>query len=157
MNKNIRKEESAVSPVIGVILMVAITVILAAVIGAFVFGMGPSEKAPTVSLRLNDASGDAGTAANGSIKAAHDGGDTIDLSALKVQYRATGSDAWTPGGFWNLSKTDGADTGVKEVGDVWGIGGSASATALGAGTYDIQIIHIPSSKVISYQTGIIVK
>ena len=31
--------ESAVSPVIGVILMVAITVILAAVIAAFVFGM----------------------------------------------------------------------------------------------------------------------
>ena len=34
-----RKREEAVSPVIGVILMVAITVILAAVIAAFVFGM----------------------------------------------------------------------------------------------------------------------
>ena len=34
-----RKREDAVSPVIGVILMVAITVILAAVIAAFVFGM----------------------------------------------------------------------------------------------------------------------
>ncbi len=34
-----RKNEEAVSPVIGVILMVAITVILAAVIAAFVFGM----------------------------------------------------------------------------------------------------------------------
>ena len=44
MNRNIRKEESAVSPVIGVILMVAITVILAAVIGAFVFGMGGNLK-----------------------------------------------------------------------------------------------------------------
>jgi flagellin-like protein len=33
------KKEDAVSPVIGVILMVAITVILAAVIAAFVFGM----------------------------------------------------------------------------------------------------------------------
>ncbi len=33
------KNEEAVSPVIGVILMVAITVILAAVIAAFVFGM----------------------------------------------------------------------------------------------------------------------
>ena len=37
-----KKGEDAVSPVIGVILMVAITVILAAVIGAFVFGMGGS-------------------------------------------------------------------------------------------------------------------
>ena len=36
---NFRENEEAVSPVIGVILMVAITVILAAVIAAFVFGM----------------------------------------------------------------------------------------------------------------------
>jgi len=33
------RNDEAVSPVIGVILMVAITVILAAVIAAFVFGM----------------------------------------------------------------------------------------------------------------------
>ncbi len=36
---NFRENEDAVSPVIGVILMVAITVILAAVIAGFVFGM----------------------------------------------------------------------------------------------------------------------
>lgn len=36
---NMFKKDDAVSPVIGVILMVAITVILAAVIAAFVFGM----------------------------------------------------------------------------------------------------------------------
>ncbi len=35
-----RDDEEAVSPVIGVILMVAITVILAAVIGTFVLGLG---------------------------------------------------------------------------------------------------------------------
>jgi len=40
----LRKDEKAVSPVIGVILMVAITVILAAVIAAFVFGMGGTLK-----------------------------------------------------------------------------------------------------------------
>jgi len=44
IRKSVRKDERAVSPVIGVILMVAITVILAAVIGAFVFGMGGSLK-----------------------------------------------------------------------------------------------------------------
>ena len=41
-NRKFSKDEEAVSPVIGVILMVAITVILAAVIAAFVFGMGGS-------------------------------------------------------------------------------------------------------------------
>ncbi|MDH7593395.1 MAG: type IV pilin N-terminal domain-containing protein [Methanomicrobiales archaeon] len=40
--KFLKEEEDAVSPVIGVILMVAITVILAAVIAAFVFGMSGS-------------------------------------------------------------------------------------------------------------------
>lgn len=38
--KNIFDDDRAVSPVIGVILMVAITVILAAVIGTFVLGLG---------------------------------------------------------------------------------------------------------------------
>jgi flagellin-like protein len=54
-----RENEEAVSPVIGVILMVAITVILAAVIAAFVFGMDAiaecfsvSERAPRSSVRL---------------------------------------------------------------------------------------------------------
>lgn len=36
----VKNEDRAVSPVIGVILMVAITVILAAVIGTFVLGLG---------------------------------------------------------------------------------------------------------------------
>jgi flagellin-like protein len=46
---NYLKREDAVSPVIGVILMVAITVILAAVIAAFVFGMaGGVTKTKTV-------------------------------------------------------------------------------------------------------------
>jgi flagellin-like protein len=47
--KFLKDREDAVSPVIGVILMVAITVILAAVIAAFVFGMaGSVQKTKTV-------------------------------------------------------------------------------------------------------------
>lgn len=49
------EEEQAVSPVIGVILMVAITVILAAVIAAFVLDIGPGETDPTAVV---DISGD---------------------------------------------------------------------------------------------------
>ena len=48
-----RKNDEAVSPVIGVILMVAITVILAAVIAAFVFGMsGNISKTKTVAITV---------------------------------------------------------------------------------------------------------
>jgi flagellin-like protein len=58
---NFKQNEEAVSPVIGVILMVAITVILAAVIAAFVFGM----------------TGNVQTTKTVSIGAALDGGDVI--------------------------------------------------------------------------------
>jgi flagellin-like protein len=46
-----KKNDEAVSPVIGVILMVAVTVILAAVIAAFVFGMaGGLQKGKVVAV-----------------------------------------------------------------------------------------------------------
>ncbi|POG56004.1 type IV pilin [Haloferax marisrubri] len=49
------KDDSAVSPVIGVILMVAITVILAAVIGTFVLGLGDQvgDTAPQASFSFD--------------------------------------------------------------------------------------------------------
>jgi len=53
------KNEDGVSPVIGVILMVAITVILAAVIAVFVFGLagdleGSAQKDVTIQTGVND-------------------------------------------------------------------------------------------------------
>lgn len=51
--------DRAVSPVIGVILMVAITVILAAVIGAFVLGLGQESSAgPTAAFDLTETGDD---------------------------------------------------------------------------------------------------
>ena len=47
------EDERAVSPVIGVILMVAITVILAAVIAAFVLDLGQSSASPSASVNVN--------------------------------------------------------------------------------------------------------
>jgi len=52
--KQFVQNEEAVSPVIGVILMVAITVILAAVIAAFVFGMtGNVQTSKNVAVTAN--------------------------------------------------------------------------------------------------------
>jgi archaeal type IV pilus assembly protein PilA len=52
-----KKNDEAVSPVIGVILMVAITVILAAVIAAFVFGMaGNITKTKVVAMTVQKTS-----------------------------------------------------------------------------------------------------
>ena len=79
--------EDAVSPVIGVILMVAITVILAAVIAAFVFGMGPPEQAPQASLR---ASADTITSSYEGIKLEHQGGDAIVLTDARTKVTLDG-------------------------------------------------------------------
>ncbi|MCU4740524.1 type IV pilin N-terminal domain-containing protein [Halobacteria archaeon AArc-m2/3/4] len=53
------EEERAVSPVIGVILMVAITVILAAVIAAFVLDLGQSQSASaSAGLSFDESAGE---------------------------------------------------------------------------------------------------
>ncbi len=48
--KKLFNNNKAVSPVIGVVLMVAITVILAAAIGSSVFGQGPAKSAPQANI-----------------------------------------------------------------------------------------------------------
>jgi flagellin-like protein len=76
-----RKNEMAVSPVIGVILMVAITVILAAVIAAFVFGIGGQQAAaPTASIVA--ANNPDTTAID--MKIQHKGGDTLKGGEWKI-------------------------------------------------------------------------
>lgn len=74
-----RKNEEAVSPVIGVILMVAITVILAAVIAAFVFGMGTPTAAPQASIVISSSS-----ASGNYTNLTHRGGEVIDLAKTKA-------------------------------------------------------------------------
>ncbi|MFC7021338.1 MULTISPECIES: type IV pilin N-terminal domain-containing protein [Haloarcula] len=89
--KQLLSDDDAVSPVIGVILMVAITVILAAVIATFVLGLGDqiSNTAPQASFSFeynegaddnydNDDDGD------GTLNITHDGGDTIEAQDLSV-------------------------------------------------------------------------
>ncbi|MHC1755983.1 MAG: type IV pilin [Methanosarcina sp.] len=70
--KKIFNNNKAVSPVIGVVLMVAITVILAAAIGSSVFGQGPSESAPQANINIVPVD-------DGNIKLEHLGGDTVLL------------------------------------------------------------------------------
>lgn len=71
-------DERGVSPVIGVILMVAITVILAAVIGSFVIGLGDQvqETAPNAQFTFDYDEGNNG----GTVVVTHDGGQQIDTS-----------------------------------------------------------------------------
>jgi flagellin-like protein len=87
--KQLYSDDSAVSPVIGVILMVAITVILAAVIGTFVLGLGQnlSQTAPSASLSFDQSAGN-----DAQIQISHDGGDTLDSSQISLTYEEDDDD-----------------------------------------------------------------
>ena len=93
--RKLRTAEDAVSPVIGVILMVAITVILAAVIGTFVLGLGDNldNRAPQASFSF-DYDGDASPK---TLTITHDGGAELEKSNIEVKSdggSATESTAW---------------------------------------------------------------
>jgi len=78
--KNLFNDDDAVSPVIGVILMVAITVILAAVIASFVLGLGDQNNpAPTVDFDFSyDNTSD-------QVTVFHNDGDELDATVTYIR------------------------------------------------------------------------
>jgi flagellin-like protein len=92
-------DDRGVSPVIGVILMVAITVILAAVIAAFVLGLGDTNStAPSVTWDYDyDSSAQ-------EVEVTMTGGDSFDPA--RVEFQVDGSNAVTTDDF-PVSAADG--------------------------------------------------
>jgi flagellin-like protein len=83
--KQFLDDDRAVSPVIGVILMVAITVILAAVIGTFVLGLGDqvSQTTPQASFSF-DYDRDTTAPIQDELTVSHNGGDTLEASEVSI-------------------------------------------------------------------------
>lgn len=81
--KKLLLEEDGVSPVIGVVLMVGITVILAAVIASFVLGMGDQigNTAPQASFSFDYSAAELD---NDTLVIAHDGGDIVAAGQLNA-------------------------------------------------------------------------
>lgn len=94
--KQLFNDDNAVSPVIGVILMVAITVILAAVIATFVLGLGEqvSSTAPQASFGFDyeEISG-----SNDELTVTHNSGATIDAGELYIRGSSHQNGAWSSG------------------------------------------------------------
>jgi len=108
--KQLLQDDDAVSPVIGVILMVAITVILAAVIASFVLGLGDQagDAAPqagwSYSYDSTNTSADTfGNSGNGILEISHDGGDNVEVDNLVIRGGSSeitdfpGSSDYSPG------------------------------------------------------------
>jgi flagellin-like protein len=95
--KALLNDDDAVSPVIGVILMVAITVILAAVIASFVLGLGDQNNpAPTADFQF-EWENDTATATTGDLTISHSNGDAITAQNLYIRGEF-GSSASPPSG-----------------------------------------------------------
>jgi len=107
--KQLFDDDRAVSPVIGVILMVAITVILAAVIGTFVLGLGDQVQSTTPQASFGFDQGTetvTGSAAGETseityVTITHETGDSISESNIGVS--VDGSEAFA---LTNTSSTD---------------------------------------------------
>jgi len=153
-------DDRAVSPVIGVILMVAITVILAAVIGTFVLGLGDSlQQAPQATLNAEDASNGFAENDNGSaFTISQDGGDSIAYSDIRVVLNGDGGPFEFEQGSWsadggNLELLNSSGS-TPDTAEELSVGGqitidSTSGNNLAANTeYRIRLIHIPSDSIL---------
>ncbi|MDQ2054879.1 type IV pilin N-terminal domain-containing protein [Halobellus sp. H-GB7] len=110
--KQLFTDDSAVSPVIGVILMVAITVILAAVIGSFVLnlGQGVQQTAPQASFSFDYNT----TGGTNNVTITHQSGDSITGNQLNTT--GTGWDT-SKSGNWSDTTTVSAGTSITKVAD----------------------------------------
>jgi flagellin-like protein len=107
--KQLIHDDDAVSPVIGVILMVAITVILAAVIASFVLGLGDQaqQTTPQASFAWDyDSSAE-------DVTITHDGGDSIQVQELYVRgdFGTDGDSGATWGNWSSLGSTSDVTAG----------------------------------------------
>ena len=146
--KKLFKNNDAVSPVIGVVLMVAITVILAAAIGSSVFGQGPAKSAPQANIDIK-ANNITGTVA--SVKLEHLGGDSIhfdDSTTIKVTASLNGAPS---------ADINATGLGTMGVGDVntlslantAGTNAFAPTIPASGNTINIKIIDVKNNQLIS--------
>ncbi|UIP01549.1 type IV pilin N-terminal domain-containing protein (plasmid) [Halobaculum sp. CBA1158] len=112
--RHLLNDDRAVSPVIGVILMVAITVILAAVIGSFVLGLGNSVQQTAPNANYDLSYNDTG------VTATHTGGDTIPSGeTVALNVAGTQEASTTDGMSAGDSLEHNSVTGGDDVAVIW--------------------------------------
>jgi flagellin-like protein len=127
--KRLFTDDDAVSPVIGVILMVAITVILAAVIASFVLGLGDqaAQTTPQASFSFDYDS------SSSIVTVTHDGGDSIKINELFIRGSAIDS-----GDVGNWDGSD-ASTTVDSTSAV--AAGDSTDITVNNGGYKINVVY----------------
>ena len=124
------RNEDAVSPVIGVMLMLVVTIVIAAVVAAFAGGLGSDvEMAPTAALDIDVFS-------NGKVKIEHLSGET--LTNEKITIKVTDANG-NPKGTGNLGTqgvfTPGSTKEITLTGASIGLGDYVTVTILADGKH----------------------
>ena len=126
----LKKKEDAVSPVIGVMLMLVVTIVIADVVAAFAGGLGSDvEMAPTAALDIDVFS-------NGKVKIEHLSGET--LTNEKITIKVTDANG-NPKGTGNLGTqgvfTPGSTKEITLTGASIGLGDYVTVTILADGKH----------------------
>ena len=169
--KSVFGDDRGVSPVIGVILMVAITVILAAVIGTFVLNLGGDlQSAPQAQIGAEDASDsspvDGSNAPQDILDINHNGGDAIPEGDIEIRVQGptdtSANTVWSGSGSVTdpsntYTYTDGNDVtvGLKSTPGDFSVGQTITIEASSptgstpiAGEWEVTIIHTPSDSIL---------
>jgi flagellin-like protein len=135
--KQLLTDDRAVSPVIGVILMVAITVILAAVIGTFVLGLGQNvQSTPQASFSFDFDSNASGPF----VDITHNGGDTLEVGGntgiVEISGAGGGGKVWIASSGDRISAGDTKEYQFSDNGSVvrvvWSGPNNESSATLGS-------------------------
>ena len=158
----LKLDSRGASPVVGVILMVAVVVILAATVGSYVLTTQPPEVAPQSSIEVRDSSNNLTDVKAGEVrdlvKIEHDGGDPITNGSYMIRVNNPGNGQAelnttaparinTAADIRLVSKPttfSSGDTLTVEI--VSNQTGGASFTAVG--TWRIAVIHQPSNSLL---------
>jgi len=144
--KEFQKDQRGVSPVIGVILMVAITVVMGAVVAGFAYGyLGNTPKAPNVALSVIDDPTD-----QVSILVKHSGGESIDANAWKGSI-TSGKESTA-----NFTAQTNLGANAISTGTVLDVGTDTNGSAVATGWYHFVAVHVGSDAML-LDTNVLVR
>ena len=144
--KSMHIDQKGVSPIIGVILMVAITVVMGAVIAGFAYGyLGTTSKAPNVSVTVIDDPTD-----NTSLLLKQVGGESLLASEWKGSI-TSGKESSA-----NFTTQTSLGDNAMSVGTVLDVATDTNGVSIVPGWYHFVVVHVGSDTIL-LDTNVLVR
>ena len=126
----LKKKEDAVSPVIGVMLMLVVTIVIAAVVAAFAGGLSSDvEMAPTAALDIDVKS-------DGTVKIEHLSGETLTNEKITIKVTDANGNSKGTGNLGTQGVlTPGSTKAITLTGESIGLGDYVTVTILADGKH----------------------